>query len=58
MVLDVHEKTLAQEVGRKPRDITEADIAAVIKEGDANNDGVLSKEEVNKWLKDFMQHST
>ena len=26
MVLDIHEKTLASEVGRKPREITEADI--------------------------------
>lgn len=58
MVLDIHEKTLAAEVGRKPKEITEADIEAVIKEGDTDNDGNLSKEEVNQWVKRFMQKST
>ena len=58
MVLDIHEKTLAAEVGRKPKEITEEDINAVIKEGDTNNDGNLSKEEVNTWVKKFMQKST
>lgn len=58
MVLDIHEKTLAAEVGRKPKEITEEDIEAVIKEGDTDNDGNLSKEEVNNWVKRFMQKST
>ena len=58
MVLDIHEKTLAAEVGRKPKEITEADIDAVIQEGDTDHDGNLSKEEVNAWVKKFMQKST
>ena len=31
MVLDIHEKTLASEVGRAPKEITEEDINKVIK---------------------------
>lgn len=58
MVLDIHEKTLATEVGRPPREITEKEIEAVIQDGDTNHDGNLSKEEVNNWVKKFMQNST
>lgn len=54
MVLDIHEKTLAAEVGRQPMEITEAQINEVIEQGDTNHDGNLSKEEVNAWVKKFM----
>lgn len=56
--MDIHEKTLASEVGRTPKEITEQDIAGVIKITDLDKDGSLSREEVNTWVRDFMANST
>ena len=46
MVLDIHERTIAEQEGRKPKDISTKDVLEAIKEADKNKDGKISKEEM------------
>ena len=54
MVLDIHERTIAEQEGRKPRDISTKDVLEAIKEADKNKDGKISKEEMQVWVIKFM----
>ncbi len=50
MVIDILETHLAEQSGRKPRDITLEEIKEVAYDIDKNHDGKISKEELYEWL--------
>lgn len=50
MVIDILETHLAEQSGRKPRDITLEEIKLVAIDIDKNQDGKISKQELYEWL--------
>ena len=46
MVLDIHERTVAEQEGRKPNTISPEEVKKAIIDCDKNRDGKISKEEM------------
>lgn len=53
MCLDVHEQTLANEIGREQQDLNEAEIDEKIKTCKKEADGTYTKESMNAWIVDY-----
>ena len=49
------EADLAQSIGREIQPILNEDCKRAIRECDKDNDGMLTKEEMNSWLVKFMK---
>ena len=54
MVLEIKERTLANEENRTPADIKEEDVEAVFEKCDIDHDGNLSKDEMKGWLVNYL----
>ena len=54
MVLDIHERTLAKEANRTPKEISEEEILKAVDECDKNNDGKITKDEMKEWVIKYM----
>lgn len=50
IVLNVHEKMIANKLNRPVNDITDDQVNQAMKDADANQDGIISKVEMNKWV--------
>ena len=57
MCLDVHEQTLASEIGRKACEIDEKDIEEKIKTCKKEADGSYTKQSMNSWLVDYTHNN-
>ena len=57
IVLQLHEKHVARDIGIKPRQVTEQEVEVAIELADENHDGVITKEEMTHWLAYYMSHS-
>ena len=53
MCLDIHEQTLAREIGRACREIKEEDIEEKFKSCKKDEKGLYTKEEMNRWIVDY-----
>lgn len=54
MVLEIKERTLANEEGRQPADIKEDDVEGVFEKCDIDHDGNLTKSEMKDWLLKYL----
>ena len=53
----MHEKMTAKKLGRPAKDITKEEVEAAMELCDTNHDGMLSKDEMNKWIVEHMNNN-
>ena len=56
-MFQIHEKTVAETLNRDMRPVLEKDVSQAVKDCDINNDGVITKEELNKWMVKYMKEN-
>lgn len=57
IVLEMHEKISAKKLNRDIRDITKDEVETAMELCDTNHDGMLSKDEMNKWIIEHMNNN-
>ena len=58
MVLDIHERHLAKQLNREPREIPENEVLKAVDECDKNNDGKITRDEMKEWVVKYMSKNT
>ena len=53
----MHEKISAKKLNRDIRDITKDEVETAMELCDTNHDGMLSKDEMNKWIIEHMNNN-
>lgn len=54
IVLNIHEKMVAHKLDRPVKDITDDQVNTAMKDADTNHDGIITKDEMYKWVTLFM----
>ena len=54
IVLTIHEKMIAEKIGRDAKEITNEEVLQAMKDCDTNQDGKISKDEMNSWVLAFL----
>lgn len=55
MVFEMNEKVTAQVLNRPIEEILGEDVIKAVKDCDTNNDGYISREELQEWIIPYMQ---
>ena len=57
VVLQIHEKTVADTLGREIKPIAHEDILQAVKDCDINKDGLIQRDEMDIWLVKYMKNN-
>ena len=56
IVLNVHEKMIAEKINREPKSISDEEVLQAMKDCDTDHDGKITKDEMNTWVVAFLKN--